>query len=191
MSLLHFLSYRLFSWLLAYLKSHLCQRQILCTQLSLFIQSWSPESNTTHLTACERRNFSIQNSVMFLQWNLLSYCFSGCWEIITKAPARWGNTKLLVHCHWGAISLTPPAVVRDFPKILLDKIWLTKINGAKLLKWVLLDMVLITPHTSVIKKTKTNPTETCQAVLQQTANSLLTALLPQQLYKAHMKINSF
>lgn len=78
----------------------------LCTQLNLFVHSWSPESKTIHLTASERRNFSVQNSVVFLQWNMLFYCFSGCWETITKAPVRWGNTKLLVHCHRGAISLT-------------------------------------------------------------------------------------
>lgn len=45
---------------------------------------------------------------------------------------------------------TPPAVVRNFPKILFDKIGLTKINGAKLFEWVLLDTVLLTPPEKIL-----------------------------------------
>lgn len=50
------------------------------------------------------------------------------------------------------------AAVRNFPKILSDKIQLTKINGTKLFKWVLLDTAHLTPleknapDTIVVKK---------------------------------------
>lgn len=160
MWILHFLSYRLFSWLLAYLKPHLCQEtDIVHTAKLLYSVLITREQHNSAHSMWEKKLLSTKLSYVFAM-KLVILLFFWMLRNYYKTPLRWENTKLLVHCHWGAISLTLPTVVRDFPKILLEKIWLTKINGAKLLKWVLLDMVLLTPHTAAVKKNPTNPTET-------------------------------
>lgn len=120
-SLFHFVSCRLLASGISQVPS-LPGHRWLCTQLNLFVQSWSPESKTSHLIACERRNFSVQN---------LCFCKETCYLTVSLyAEKLLRNITCYMRKHKtpGTLLLrnnlthTPPAVVRNLPKILFDKI---------------------------------------------------------------------
>lgn len=164
-SLLHLVSCRLFSCLLAYNKPHLCQQADDCgTKLTSSSTTELPRpQRATHLTWLHMREGTSQHKTQ------LCYCNECCdftvsldsKKLLPKHLSDEETQNFWLHCHWRAISLTHlQQLWQTFLKsyLIRPKYWKsTEQNWASGCSWTLCSSPLLekSSHTIILEE-KTN-----------------------------------